>query len=494
MRASWASTPIRATTNSSPPNRPDLVVGPHGPPQSVADLDEQGVARSMAEPVVHGLEAVEIDEPDPDAAAAVEGVGHPTFEPSAAGETGERVALDLTTKRLHPVAAVGDVAEDEHPSGNHGVGGEVVHDHVEPSAVRVAGLRRQQLHGDDRGGCRRSVAHAEAVGPEGQRQRPSHELRLRGAEHRSGERTHERDALGPVDDDGAVGHVLHEHTEQVLAGAELLLGSLAVADLAQVDDESGHVAVLACVAHHGLGPHRWLSAAPKTQLRPLQPSAAVGELTDELAHDGQVTAVDVPHCGTADEELRRAPEQVAESIAGMSDREIVGVEHGDRLVAVSHDRAPVRLGLPGSFEGMFAARYVAPRQPHGTVWRGADRLVLDEPPAVGAPPDAEDRQRPVVVGHRQQGVERVDVFGVQRRPVVVRAGTVGGDRDVGERRGGVGHSSSSPEGAIRASFGTPDPGHEALPRRDDHDVTSGHRELGRSAQGFALKLGREPPT
>lgn len=75
------------------------VTGPHGLLEAASGLDEQLVARLVAETVVDRLEAVEVDEEHRGAgvtgAAAAESLADPLGEQGAVGQVGERVVLGV---------------------------------------------------------------------------------------------------------------------------------------------------------------------------------------------------------------------------------------------------------------------------------------------------------------------------------------------------------------------------------------------------------------
>ena len=85
-------------------------------PETVDDEDEQGVARPVAEAVVHDLEAIEVEEQHTHrpvvARRTGQGLADPVEHEGPVGQTRERVVQRLMSQLLLDAAALGDVPDD----------------------------------------------------------------------------------------------------------------------------------------------------------------------------------------------------------------------------------------------------------------------------------------------------------------------------------------------------------------------------------------------
>jgi hypothetical protein len=103
----------RITANSSPPRRGDRVGGAHAGDEAIGHALQQLVARVVAERVVDGLEAVEVDEHEGEAAVHARGIHHRLLEAvvqqDAVGQPRERIARGEVLGALLRHAALGDV-------------------------------------------------------------------------------------------------------------------------------------------------------------------------------------------------------------------------------------------------------------------------------------------------------------------------------------------------------------------------------------------------
>jgi hypothetical protein len=121
----------------------DGVAGPGRGPQPVADGDQQAVALSVAQPVVDGLEVVEVQVQDRSRqrtpGCAREGVPQAVAEERAVGQPGQDIVERLMTELLLERLALGDVTVVDHHAADRRVVEQVLGDRLErpPRAVRV---------------------------------------------------------------------------------------------------------------------------------------------------------------------------------------------------------------------------------------------------------------------------------------------------------------------------------------------------------------------
>ena len=210
--------------STQPGHRVDRAAGT----QALRHLDEQLVAGSVSERVVHRLEPVEVDEQhrgaQPVPPRAREGLAQAVDDERPVREAGERVVQGAIFERLFGGAPIGDVAHVRHDALDGGLVEQVRGAEVEPSPATVgmppAHLDRVLLgrirdHTVEMGVAHRSIVgvhEIEQVAPDEIVRAVAEDVLQRGADVRRARRG--------VDDDDDVGGVPHERPEPLRCPAQ----------------------------------------------------------------------------------------------------------------------------------------------------------------------------------------------------------------------------------------------------------------------------------
>ena len=202
----------------------------HRADQTRSHFAQQFVARFVSLAVVQELEVVEIEVDDGHVRSgprrALQRVLEPIVEQGAVGQSGDRVVQRVEVQLPFRAAPIGDVAQVDDHTADHGVGREVRGAHAEP-AWRTVGVGRLQLGVLDdatRGppAFQRLVGAIGVRGPQqlGGQHAPRHQVGS--AEHRRQVRGVVEDAAVRVDHQHRVGRVLGQSGIEVGAAFQLL--------------------------------------------------------------------------------------------------------------------------------------------------------------------------------------------------------------------------------------------------------------------------------